>query len=169
MNVLDHFSIPYKGLKIGIHHFKFEVDTPFFETFEKAYVTAGNLIGLLELDKRSDLAIASLNIKGEVYVPCDRCLDQLDYPIDGDFKLHIKFSKVEEEQDEVIFIDPDSSHINFAKFVYDSICLSVPLVKYHEYEDDCNPEIIKKLNESRPTSKVESGWNILDGLNLKED
>lgn len=169
MNVLDHFSIPYKGLKIGIHHFKFEVDRPFFKSFEKAYVNDGSLIGHLELDKRPDLMIANLNISGAVTVPCDRCLDDFDLSIEGDFRLHIKFSKVEEEHEEVIFIDPDSSHINFSKFVYDSICLSIPMVKYHENEEDCNPEVIKKLNESRPQSKVESVWNILDGINLNDE
>jgi uncharacterized protein len=169
MNVLDHFSIPYKGLKIGIHHFKFDVDTPFFKAFENAYISDGKLIGYLELDKRPDLVIADLKIVGSVTAQCDRCLDDFDLMIEGEFKLHVKFSKVEEEQEEVIFIDPDSSHINFSKFVYDSICLSTPMVKYHDNEEDCNPVMIKKLNENKPESKVESVWNILDGINLKAE
>jgi len=169
MNVLDHFSVPYKGLKAGLHHFKFEVDGPFFNAFENPFVEDGNLIGLLELDKRSDLAIANLDITGTVKVPCDRCLDEFDYSIEGNFTLHVKFSKIEEEQDEVIFVDPDSSHINFAKFVYDSICLSIPMVKYHANEEECNPEMIERLNASKPESKVESVWNILDGINLKNE
>jgi uncharacterized protein len=167
MNVLDHFSIPFKGLKIGVHTFKFEVDQPFFKSFNNAYINDGKLSADLILDKRSDLTIADISFIGTVVVTCDRCLEEFDLPLDGNFRLHIKFSKVEEEQDEVIFIDPESSHINFAKFIYDSICISIPVVNYHESIEECNPEMIKKLNESKPDSKVESVWNILDGINLK--
>ena len=167
MNVLDHFSIPYKGLKIGVHSFNFEVDEPFFKSFDNAYVNNGKLSAVLLLDKRPDLAIADIKLNGTVVVTCDRCLDEFDLPLEGDFRLHIKFSKVEEEQDEVIFIDPDSSHINFGKFIYDSICLSIPLVNYHENIKNCNKEMIQRLNDSKPESKVENFWSVLDGINLK--
>ena len=167
MNVLDHFSIPYKGLKIGVHHFKFDVDKSFFEAFDTSYINNGQLSATLSLDKRSDMAIADIDLKGTIVATCDRCLEEFDLPVNGEFTLHIKFAKIEEEQDEVIFIDPDSSHINFAKFVYDSICLSKPLVNYHENEQDCDQDMIKKLNENRPESKVEGFWNILNEINIK--
>jgi uncharacterized protein len=167
MNVLDHFSIPYKGLKSGVHEFKFDIDNAFFGAYENAYVTKGSLIGDLTLDKRSDLAIATLVINGKVELPCDRCLSEFSLDLEGESTLHIKFGSTDEEYDEVLFIDPEASHINFADFVYDSVCLSLPMIRTHELESECDPIMIAKLNENKNPIKVESVWSALHGINLK--
>lgn len=169
MNVLDHFSVPFKGLKNGLHHFKFDIDDAFFGAFENAYVSKGKLTGNLKLDKRPDLAIADLALEGNVETPCDRCLKDFLLPVEGSYTLHIKTGHSDEEYDEVIFVDAEESHINFATFVYDCVCLSLPMTKVHESEQDCDPEMIARLNASKPSSKVESVWTALTGINLKED
>lgn len=169
MNVLDHFSIPHKGLKDGIHHFTFDIDDAFFAAFENPYVEAGKLEGKLEFDKRPDLAIANLIVNGIVSVPCDRCLSNFELEIASDDVLHVKVGEEREEEDEVLFISADDAHINFAKFVYDSICLTLPMVKMHENTADCDPEVIAKLNQN--TTKVEGLgiWGSLAALGFDEE
>ena len=34
MTLLDHFSVPYKGLKSGLHKLTFDIDTAFFQEFD---------------------------------------------------------------------------------------------------------------------------------------
>jgi uncharacterized metal-binding protein YceD (DUF177 family) len=169
MNVLDHFSVPFKGLKNGVHAYKFDIDDAFFAAYENAYINKGRLEGSLSLDKRSDLAVATLVIRGKVELPCDRCLKDLYLDVKGDSILHIKFGVSDEEYDEVLFIDPEASHINFADFVYDCVCLSLPMVRVHEDESLCDPDMIAKLHANKSTVKVENVFAALQGLNLKEE
>ena len=57
MEVLDHFSIHFIGLKVGLHQLKFEVDNAFFTEYENSQVKKGKVAITLELDKRSHMAI----------------------------------------------------------------------------------------------------------------
>ncbi|MBK8388721.1 MAG: DUF177 domain-containing protein [Saprospiraceae bacterium] len=167
MNVLDHFSVPYLGLKNGIHQINFEVDDSFFLTFENSYVEGGKLKVEMSLDKRSDLAVADFIFDGNVRVTCDRCLQSFDHPIEGDSKLHIKIGLQDPDQDEVLFIDQETSSINFASYIYECICLLLPMSITHEDIDDCDPEMIAKLNKTNDDATKNDIWNSLKGLDLE--
>lgn len=167
MNVLDHFSVPYLGLKNGIHQITFEVDDSFFHAFENSYVEGGKLKVELSLDKRPDLAVADFIFDGEVRVNCDRCLQSFDYPIAGDAKLHVKVGSQDPDQDEVLFIDQETSIINFASYIYECICLLLPMSITHEDIEDCDPVMIAKLNKTNNDAANNDVWNSLKGLDLE--
>lgn len=166
MNVLDHFSIPYKGLKNGAHRFIFEVDDAFFATFENSYVQGGDLKVELDLDKRPDLAIAAFQVEGEVKVNCDRCLQQFERSVEGDFLLHIKTGLPDPDQDEVLFIDPETSSINFATYIYECISLLLPIAIVHEDIKDCDQEMLSRFtsNDDDDDAPQNDLWDSLKGL-----
>lgn len=168
MNVLDHFSIPYIGLKNGTHRFVFEVDDAFFESFENSYVSGGDLKVELDLDKASEMAIADFQVVGSVDVTCDRCLQIFDMPVEADFKLHIKVGEVDPDQDEVLFIDSEASIVNFATYIYESISLWLPMSIVHDDISECDPEMVSRMrledDGSKPTkSEI---WDSLKGLDF---
>ncbi len=146
MKVLDHFSIPYQGLKNGMHTFHFQVDDTFFTCFESPLVKRGRFEVTLDLDKRPDMAIASFTMTGAAEVICDRCLGEFMLPMETEFTLHIKYGEGDEADDEVMFIDTETSKVNFAQPIYEWICISLPMVKSHEDESECDPEVIARLN-----------------------
>jgi uncharacterized protein len=168
MKVLEHFSIPYIGLKSGMHSFLFEVDDDFFENFEDSPIQKGKLQIKLQLDKRPDMAIASFDCQGYVVTACDRCLLDFELPIDFEFMLHIKYGEEDLDEDEVIYIDTETSKINFAQFIYEWIILSLPMIKVHQDEKNCDPIMIEKLNGNKADNNEES--NIFSALkNIKFD
>ena len=145
MNVLDHFSIPYQGLKNGMHQFRFDVDDDFFDTFEKPFVEKGRLEVLMNFDKRPSLSVAEFSISGRVEVRCDRCLQEFMLDIASEFILHIKFGDPQLNEDEVMFIETEASIINFADYIYECICLSVPMVNTHDDLDECDQDVVSRL------------------------
>ena len=165
MKVLEHFSIPYQGLKNGMHTFRFIVDEGFFESFETSFVTKGSFDVALEFDKRPDMSIAVFHCEGKVTVPCDRCLVEFELPVITDFTLHIKYGENDPNEDEVIFIDTETSKINFAQYIYEWICISLPMVRMHEDISDCDPEVIRKLSGDQEETK-DSVWSSLNKLNF---
>ncbi|MFM2392461.1 MAG: hypothetical protein RLZZ546_438 [Bacteroidota bacterium] len=148
MKVLEHFSIPYQGLKNGMHTFWFEVENVFFEAFEESFIKQGGFKVKLDLDKRPDMAIAIFECDGYVVLPCDRCLLDFEMPLSLEFKLHIKYGAPDPNEDEVMFIDLETSKINFAQYIYEWICISLPMVRMHSDIKNCDPLMIEKLSNN---------------------
>lgn len=149
MNVLDQFSIPYKGLGDGMHNLHFQVDDSFFAAFENALIQNGSFEVEVLLDKRPDHSIMTFRIQGVTVTDCDRCLSEIELPVEGEYTLHFKFSEIESEDDEVVFLHPDTSIINLSRYIYDVIGLSVPVSKWCEDQEEmteCDPFILSKMS-----------------------
>jgi uncharacterized metal-binding protein YceD (DUF177 family) len=167
MKTLDHFSIPYRGMKNGMHTFRFQVDNEFFKCFENSLIDVGNINVELDLDRRSDLAIADFRCKGTVLVTCDRCLLGFDLPIETEFTLHIKEGDADPDEDEIIYINEYTSNLNVAQYIYEWITLSLPMVRMHEDINSCDPQVINKLNVVSDKSEDDNIWSNLKNMNFE--
>ena len=145
MNRLVPFVIPIRGLFPGLHDYTFDIDASFFEQFESAPVNDGDIEVRLELNKQSDMYVLQFEFEGTVKTDCDRCLAPIDLPIEGAERLLVKFS-VEEtaEEAEVIFIHPETPKLDISKYVYEFICLAIPMIKTY----DCEVEKERPCDES---------------------
>jgi uncharacterized metal-binding protein YceD (DUF177 family) len=93
-------------------------------------------------------------INGVVWVPCDRCLDDMELPIETRNRLVVKFGKeYDEESDEIVVIPEDEGAINLAWFLYEFIALTVPMKHVHP-PGKCNKSMSSKLKKH--TSKKSS-------------
>ena len=130
----------------------------------------------------------NFQLEGVVYVPCDRCLDDMDLPISAKNKLIVKFGKeYAEESDEIVIIPEAEGEINLAWFIYEFIALTIPMKHVHapgkcnkamssklkkhttrrsddddEYEDESADEIIVEDDSSDMSS--DPRWDALKGL-----
>ena len=172
MNVLDHFSVPYKGLGNGIHNLNFIVDSEFFKEFEDSHIDNGDFNVDVELDKRHDHSILHFSIEGKTNTNCDRCLSQIQLPVQGDFELHVKLGENEGSNDEIMFIHPETSILNLAQVVYEFILLSIPIIKVYDCDTELNPpcnfDVLKKLEgDEEPKEEIKSDvWDSLKGLDF---
>jgi len=173
MNVLDHFSIPYKGLGSGIHEIKFSIEDEFFLAFDQPLIDNGVFEALLILDKRSDHSILTFEVEGYTVTDCDRCLESIKLPVTGSYTLHLKFSEEVSEEEEIVYLHPETSIINVAKYIYDVIGLSMPITKIYDCENDpnpsCNQTVLAKLGETNEIKNddLPSPWDGLKGINFE--
>ena len=174
MNVLSHFSVPYKGLGNGIHHLNFTVDSAFFKEFEDSHIDNGNFNVDVELDKRHEHSILHFSIKGKTKTNCDRCLSQIQLPIQGNFELHVKAGESEGSNDEIMFIHPETSILNLAQVVYEFILLSVPIIKVYDCDNETNPpcnfDVLNKLDDVEQDSDDQQGnpWDSLRDIDFSD-
>ena len=164
--MLQYFSVPYLGLQNGEHEFLFDINNSFFKAFESELKVNESFGVKLYLDKRHDMSDAEFTFSGNLWVVCHRCLSPFSIPIDGSFVLRIKFGEVDNNEDEVLFISEETSVVNFAQIIYEYIVLTLPLVTMHENIDDCDQDIINKMNSKSEDLKSNSIWKGLDGLDL---
>lgn len=98
----------------------------------------------------------NFQIEGVVVVPCDRCLDDMEIPIDTHNRLVVKFGKeYAEESDEVVVIPEEEGAINLAWFLYEFIALAVPMKHVHA-PGKCNKAMSSKLKKHTARSSDET-------------
>ena len=83
--------------------------------------------------------------KGNVGVPCDRCLDKLFVKIDTNRKIIVKESEQKHsDNDDIFFVSRQDYEISVLDWIRELILLSIPMRNVH-LEGQCNPEMIDKL------------------------
>ena len=97
----------------------------------------------------------SFQTDGMVWVPCDRCLDDMELPISSSDKLMVKFGhEYAEEGDNLIVIPEEEGEINVAWFMYEFIALSIPMKHVHA-PGKCNKAMTSKLSKHLKTNANE--------------
>jgi len=143
------FTIPLKGLKEGRHNFNFDIDNEFFEKFEESEIKDGTLSAAVEMDRRASHFDLIVKILGTVMISCDRCLEMFLYPINCENRLIMKMEENISNDDDadIIYFSADEYELDLKHHLYEFIHLALPIRRVHQPETDCNPEMIKRLNE----------------------
>lgn len=151
MNILERYSIAYKGLSEGRHHFDYEVDERLMEAFGNEEIRDVKANVSVDLLRHPNMLQFTVAIKGEATVDCDRCLEPLLVPIDFNGELVVRFSEQEKDYDgEIMWISAGESEVNLAQYIYESICLSLPYQRVHEHIEDCNQDMVSSFKIVTP-------------------
>jgi len=163
------YIIPLTGLKEGRHTYNFEIGKSFFAQFEGSEITEGDLMATVELDKRASHFDLRIKISGHVDIPCDRCLELYSQTVGSENRLLIKTgSKWEEDDPDMLTIPVDEHELDIKQYLYEFICLSLPLQKVHPADANgkstCNPEMLEKLKAHEAKGESDPRWDELKKL-----
>lgn len=175
MKPLKEFNIQFIGLKLGEHHFEYDIDKKFFEEFEYDEFNDVNLKINLGLNKKTTLLELHFEVSGTVNVNCDLTNEPYNQEISNEFDLVVKFGNEYNNDNEDILIIPHGEYeINVAQYIYELIVLSVPTKLVHPGVKDgtLDSEILKKLEELSPkgldkkkdNEETDPRWNTLKKL-----
>ena len=163
--------IPIEGLPLGESSFRFEIGEPFFQAFENSLIKDADCSVRVRVVRHQTLLDIVCEIVGFVVVECDRCLEDLTLKVDIDPRLTVGFGTVDVDdasvEDDVQVIDHTESELNLNQFVYDYICLGLPLVKVHP-EGKCNPEMLRYLTDNEGNETAADGEAARPFEGLKE-
>lgn len=175
MKPLKEFTIPFVGLKIGKHHFEYEIEQAFFEYFEYTDFNDVNVKVDVVLEKKTTLLELHFKISGFVNINCDITNEPFNQTINNEFDLVVKFGDAYNDENIDILIVPHGTYeINIQQYVYELIVLAVPIKRIHPGVEDgtLDSEILKKLEELSPGLKsekqkeedIDPRWNTLKKL-----
>ena len=175
MKPLKEFSIQFIGLKLGEHHFEYDIDKKFFEEFEYDEFNDADLKINLVLNKKTTLLELHFEVSGIINVNCDLTNEPYNQEINNDFDLVVKFGNEYNNDNEDILIIPHGEYeINVAQYIYELIVLSVPTKLVHPgvIDGTLDSEILKKLEELSPkdldikndNEDTDPRWNTLKKL-----
>ncbi|GAB5565239.1 MAG: DUF177 domain-containing protein [Winogradskyella sp.] len=175
MKVLKEYNIPFIGLKVGEHHFDFDVDNTFFQNFEYDEFNAVDIKIDLNFVKKTTLLELYFTATGFVNVNCDLTNEPYNQTIEDEFKLVVKFGEAYNDDNEDILIVPHGEYeINVAQYIYELIVLAVPAKRVHPGIEDgtLKSDILSKLEELSPnvgeekneSEDIDPRWNNLKKL-----
>ena len=153
MIALKEFMLPIKGLRQEHYKFGFQLDKSFFSCFESSVIADGDIAVSLVLDNHPGFFELKFDFEGTVNTECDRCLANINLPVEGAAKLIVKYSEEEQEDnDEIVFIHPDTPVFDVSPYILEYVSLAIPITRTYDCEDDENPpcdfELLKKISGS---------------------
>ncbi|OYX84143.1 MAG: DNA-binding protein [Flavobacteriales bacterium 32-34-25] len=157
MNRTKEFLIPFVGLKLGKHHFEYQINNAFFENFDYDEFQNSDIKVAVVLDKKSNMLELEFKHKGTVNVPCDLTGEDFDLPIKGKMKLIVRFGEEFNNDNEELLILPFGEfEIDIIQYIYEMIALSVPLKRVHPGVKDgsLKTEALDKLKELQVKEEV---------------
>lgn len=165
----NQYIIRFKGLKEGIHNFKFAINKEFFMKFDALEARDGTVEVIANLIKRSEFLTLDILIKGTVEVQCDRCLEYFNYPIEYSSILVVKFSENSSEQsDDMIILNPNDNELNLTHHIYEFISLAIPYRKIHPESADgkslCKSDMLQRIREfevKQDEEAIKTNWEKL--------
>lgn len=169
MDTLAPFRLPVTSLKADEGRYEWQLDQEFFRYFDDEHETEkGDFSVTMDLAHTGTITTLTFSVSGLVETACDRCLVPIKMPINGEYEIIVKFGNPDETNDEVIFVDPESSGLNVAKHIYDFVLLSIPIVRRIEgctelQDRPCDMTILSYLSESKKEDIPPSGDDPLWG------
>ncbi|MBO4600606.1 MAG: DUF177 domain-containing protein, partial [Bacteroidales bacterium] len=106
------------------------------------------------LERRERMLVFTFSFKGMVKTTCDRCLGEMEVPVEGEGHLCVKFSDTETSEDEdVVFLPEGAYQIDLAQWMYEYVVVSMPMQHVHP-EGECDPEMLKFISNEAEESEV---------------
>ncbi len=172
VDYLKQFVIPFVGLSAGNHQFDFEIDDKFFASFEYSEINEARALVKLDLERQDRMLVLNFSISGTIRVLCDRCLGEFDMPVKSEEEYFIKFGhEHREEDDNVLIISENETHIDIASLIFDYMNLQIPYRVVHPDDENgislCDPEALARIEQLSARKEKDSLWDALKDLNLE--
>ena len=140
---MDNMIISLNGWAAGERQYSFQAGLEFFQTFDNTEILDADVNVEVRVRKEGMRKVeAQLHLQGTVTVPCDRCLEALELPVEASEVL-------DAEQEELLSADGE---LDLRQAVYDYVCLALPIQRVHP-QGACNPDTIRFLGQQERTDE----------------
>ena len=125
-------------------------DGAMFEQWPECGISGADVAVDTTITKCGDHIALSLSLKGDVTVPCDRCLEDCKIPVEYEGEVSVRFSEEElENDDEVIWLNPGDDVLDLEQYLRESVVLCLPYQRVHPCDIHgnplCNPAMLERF------------------------
>ena len=143
------YKLPLKSLSSGSHEFDYHLDKQFFENMESDDIRDADLNVHVTVVTKGDLYDLTIDINGEITLICDRCLDDLQWPVETTYHIFVKYGPdYNDDSDELLVIPESDNYLNIAYMIYDTVALTIPIKHVHPL-GKCNRAMSSLLKKHR--------------------
>ena len=172
---LETYKIDLKGLTTDETVLDFDLNDDFFQSLDGSQLEHGTLHVSASIRKMTGFFELHFLTKGFVTVSCDRCLDDMEQPIEADNLLTVKLGDTYSDDDDTVTIDENEGILDLSWFIYEFIMLAIPIKHVHA-PGKCNSAMTQKLEElsgavrsgEEEAEAIDPRWQKLRELNIKD-
>ena len=143
---LEFLKIDLKSLKEEETSLEFDLDDTYFEALDDAEVKKGSLHVSVSIRRATGFFELLFHTAGTVIIPCDRCLDDMDLPVETENRLVVKLGSEYSEEDDVIVVSENEGILDMSWLIYEFVALVIPIRHVHA-PGKCNIAMTKTLEE----------------------
>lgn len=155
MHAQSPYILPLKGLKTGNHTFNLTADQAFFATFPDSPVKDAKLQLLLTVDKRHGDLVLDFDFSGTIRTECDRCLAEVDFPVNGQEQLMVQYTADEDANSDdpgLVLLPMEEHQLNVAPYAYEFFLLGLPMIRTFDCREGkppypCDEETLDRIEE----------------------
>ncbi len=172
MGKFTAYKLPLKSLTEGTHEFDYRLDKQFFVNMDYADVRDANLDVHLTVNYHRDIYALTFHITGTVTLLCDRCLDDLELPVDTTYTVDVEYGDDYNDDTDGLLIIPQSDNtLNVAYMLFDTVVLCLPMKHVHPL-GKCNramSALLKKHRAQGTGEDAELQNEMLDSIDDLDD
>ncbi len=140
----NHFRIDLKEQQAETETYRWEVDGAFFARLESTEVRDGSVEVSLQVHRKtSENYKLAFRFRGEVEVLCDRCLEPMMLPIEGEREMRVRLGQGADDGDDRM--EDSDGVVDVEWNIYEMIVLQLPLRHVHE-DGECRGETADALS-----------------------
>lgn len=181
MEALHAYKLRFSSLSLGFHSFEYVVDAAFFGHFPGSQLADGKVTVKVEVEKKTSSLVLDFDMLGQLVLPCDRCMQDVQLPIHSQAQLIIRLSgSPGEDDDDLIWLPLTAYEYNLANYIYENIHLNLPLRVSCSMENNkaCRAEVETLLSkysgeadeavtDESNAGEIDPRWEKLKNLKLK--
>lgn len=136
----------------GTQEYEYKLGKQFFVNMENSDIHDADITVNLTVTHKSDLYDLQFFISGELTLICDRCLDNMQLPVDTEYHITVKYGDTyNDDSDDLLEIPESDAYLNVAYMIYDTVALTIPIKHVHPL-GKCNRQMsaILKKHRARP-------------------
>lgn len=138
-----------KSMPKGVQTFEYHLGKQFFINMENTDVRDADLSVTLTVNHNGDFYDLTFKVTGTVTLLCDRCLDDLVFPIETSYHVVVKYGEsYDDSSDEMLVIPESDNHLNVAYMLFDTVMLAIPIKHVHPL-GKCNRAMSALLKKHR--------------------
>jgi uncharacterized metal-binding protein YceD (DUF177 family) len=170
MRSKSEYILPFEGLKLGVHEYKFKLDNTFFAKETHGFVEQGELNLIFKLEKKERMMLGNFLFDGHITQPCDLCTENVNLPVTGEFDVIFKFGDEDSEDENLIMVASNEFEIDIAPLCIEFIASMTPSKVIHP-EGECDEEMLKLVEKYSANSdksdddETDPRWAALKKLN----
>ncbi|MBR6141585.1 MAG: DUF177 domain-containing protein [Bacteroidaceae bacterium] len=154
MGNLDGYIVDLKGVTDDTVSYRWQVGNDFFSAVQGPEIKQGLLDVALRVKQTSGAYELEFQLKGEVEVSCDRCLEPMSCPIEAQNTLKVVMGEEYADNGDVVTVPEKDGTINVAWNIYEFAALQIPLRHVHE-------ECEQSLSDSSEGERSDPCWDAL--------
>ena len=165
MDTSGRFKINLTALPSDGATFNWQLDDAFFDALDEQEIQHGKLDVTLRVNRKSGAFELHFQVKGDVCIPCDRCLEPMTQPIDTEATITVRLGEQYDDDGEVITVPETEPEVDVAWNLYEIIALGIPI--YHVHPDGQCPEEVNQLfaeEQDEDDKPTDSRWDALKTL-----